>query len=646
VSSRSFDAPLFGDGTSTTYRLFGSQTLRSGTRLTISGYGGAPSATDLFTFEADEFQLFGGTGRALLGDFSVARVDPEEISTSSGDALALQGGSFSLRRGRSSWNVFVGESKYRIEVADKDPRRPRFAGVGFLHRLQEDYFGFALTAIDRPVYLEENFERDTDAVARGSYYHVLSPWSAMFGDVYGTAEGETGIRAGAHHRFLTGDVSAALYSYGDRFPVAPSVRPGERGVEVGGTYRPSELSTITGQVYWVNQDVLDDRSDLRGHVAFGKSFGSNAPHIHFSYSRDELTFDTLEGDTSRIADHFLFAIGQSSISRYLDLRLEHVMHDGGTEPDRTQAVFNFQQRYAAGYIDANSIVQRDENGDLGATAEAAVEIPFRIDYNVLIGAGAAFVERGSRESGDGVLRLGVTRRVLGNGVYGRLEGRIPFDIGLPSASLNRETFAFEAGVRYGWQDLSDIQGILGPLIHPSQFGSLEGMVELNGQGLGGVPILVNGRRAAITGGDGRYRIARVSIGSISVAIDAGVLDPGYAVVGNARQEIIVRPRQASRADFVLARFSTLQGSLVTCADGAIRGIPGARITLRSGDAAITLETTSSGAFQADDIPPRSYEVVIDPASIAGYASPGEIPALTLDLTEDVLGFVIPVRCNP
>lgn len=176
------------------------------------------------------------------------------------------------------------------------------------------------------------------------------------------------------------------------------------------------------------------------------------------------------------------------------------------------------------------------------------------------------------------------------------------------------------------------------------FGSIEGMVTLEGKGVSGLPILMDGRRVATTSGDGSYRIRRLPVGSVSISISATSLEPGYSVDGEFAQAVQVLPRETVRADFVLARFSTFQGSLIYCDDGRIRPIGGARIALVSQDEFITISTSAAGGFQADDVPPGTYDVIIDPESVSAYAAPDEIPAIRLDLSEDVVAYVIRLGC--
>jgi hypothetical protein len=564
-----------------------------------------------------------------------------------GDAFPLQGASFLMEKGRSRWAVYAGESKYRISLADQEPVRPTLLGAGVLVRLARSQLGAGVTAIDEPAYLEPTISEDQDAVGRASFYRVFTPWTSAFAEGFGTARGGLGFRAGMSLRSQNGLLNAAVYSFDGQFPLAPVVRPGEEGLELSGSYRPSEFSTIGGNLYWVSEDVLTNRSDLRGYLAFGKSFGSDAPTIHLSYSREELTFDTLEEDTSRIADRYVASISRSSQLQYADLRIEHVANAGDRQPDRSQALGTYQRFFASSsHFDATTVIQREQNGDIGITAEGAVEAPWRVPYYFVVGLGGAFLDRRAVDTGEGVVRIGLSRRILDNGLYGRIEARLPFDVGLPESNLNRETYAFEIGIRYGWRDIEQAGSLFSPILRPSAFGTLEGSVILESVGQGNIPILVNGRRAAVTGSDGRFRAGRIPVGSVSVAIDASSLEPGLAPIGEASQVVVIAPRQVGRADFALARFRAIRGSVVLCENGTLRPLPRVKLILTSPDTSISLETTAAGGFQADGIPPGVYDLIIDPASVGGFVTPGELPKARIDLTEDVLAYVIRLRCKP
>ncbi len=643
IGTRTFDAPLFGDSSRTSFRLFARQELTNGSVLAAWGYGGFPNTTTLFGVEADRIPVRSGFLQAVAGDFTIAPSEPDGISTAIGDAFPFQGASVRFEGGRTRWSAYAGQSRYRIELPDAEPRRPVIAGGDYLIRLRRNFLGAGLMVVDEPAYAGGQEVHDNDAIVSGRFIREISPWTNLFAEAYSSIEEARGFRAGSNVRFQNGRIGAALYSFDASFPFVPSIRPGERGLEISGNYRPEELSTISAQLYYVTEDAVSDRSNLRGYAGYSRTF-AGGPTVHVSYSRDELTFDALEGKTSFIADRAAVSVTRAFQSEYASLQLEHVMHSGDGQPDRTQAIASIQRSVRQdSFFDLTVVGQAEDNSSYGVTAEAAYESYLRGPYRYLIGLGGAWVDRGA-EMGEGLVRIGVSRRIGGQGVYGRIEARLPFDIGLPRSNLNRNTLAIDIGTRYGWNDLREIRSAFTPILRPSLFGSIEGQVTLEGKGVSGLPILMDGRRVATTSGDGSYRIRRVPVGAVSIAITATSLEPGYSVDGEFAQLVQVIPRETVRADFVLARFSTFQGSLVYCAEGRIRPVTGGRIALVSDDDIITLVTSAAGGFQADDVPPGTYDVVIDPESVKAVVTPEQVPQLRLELTEDVVAYVIRLGC--
>ncbi len=585
----------------------------------------------------------GGLLRAVAGDFSIRPSEPDGISTAIGDSFPLQGASLNFEKGRSRWSAYAGQSKYRIALPDAMIRRPVIAGGDYLIRIQRNYIGAGLMVVEEPAYASGQRVNDQDAIFSGRFIRQLSPWTNAFAEGYSSLEGAVGFRAGTSIRFQNGRLGSAIYSFDGSFPFVPSIRPGEEGIEVSGNYRLTELSSLSAQLYYVAEDAVTDRSNLRGYAGYGKTF-AGGPTVHVSYSRDELTFDALEGRTSFIADRATVSLIRAFQSDYASLQLEHVMHAGSGQPDRTQAIATVQRLLREdSYFDLTVVGQAENSSSYGLTAEAAYESYLRGPYRYVLGLGGAWVDRGT-ETGEGLVRIGLSRRLGGQGIYGRIEARLPFDIGLPRSNLNRNTLAVDIGTRYGWNDLRDIRDVFAPIVRPSLFGSIEGSVTLEGKGVGGLPILLDGRRATTTSGDGSYRIGRIPVGAVSISISPASLEPGYSVAGDFAQTVHVLPRATSRADFVLARFSTFQGSVVYCSEGRIRPAGGARIALVSPEDVVTITTSAAGGFQVDDVPPAIYDVIIDPESVSGVVTVDQIPSIRLDLSGDVVAYVIRLGC--
>jgi len=73
-------------------------------------------------------------------------------------------------------------------------------------------------------------------------------------------------------------------------------------------------------------------------------------------------------------------------------------------------------------------------------------------------------------------------------------------------------------------------------------------------------------------------------------------------------------------------------------------VSGAKLALVGKNFTTAVETSSTGSFQIDEIPPAVYQVIIDPSSVPDVAA-SDIAAITIDLTRDVMGYVIRIGCG-
>ncbi len=647
LSTRTFEAPLFGDRSSTTFRLFGNQMFTNGLNLSAWLNAGFPQYRTLYGLEADRIP----SGRRFLrinaGDLLLTSLQPPALPARVADTYPAEGLSVLLSGERSRWNVFGGRAKYSLRLPGRDTGRFTLFGAEHLSRIGKNHFGAGVTVVEDPVYGDPDRKADRDTILTGRYFRELSPWAHLFAEVLTSRDGSLGARVGTQYRFTAGDVTSSVYSFGNGFPfLYPLYRPGERGVEVRGAYRPSEFSMVYGQLSYVSEDRFLNRSDLRGNLGLGWSFGSNRPYIHLTYSRDEVVYEALTtGEQSFIADRFAVSVTQSSSVDYVGLNLEHVESRGGGELDRSQALLLYRRVLGYGsLLDGSFVAQRDERGDLGFTLESALERPLRGRYYYVLGLGGAYLERGVSETGEGVARVGVSRRLSGNGWYGRFEVRIPFSIGLERSNLNRRSLALDIGHRYGWKDIQSFRSLFVPMTSPAHYGSIEGTVLLEGVPQSGWTVLINGEPRAVTGSDGSFRVRGVPVGQVIVTLDIRQLDPRYSVVEGFSREVVVTPRGVSRVDFLMAPLSFFQGSLLSCVGPKTVPLGGARVTLRGRDFSRTVTTSNVGSFQFDEIPPGIYEFEIDPASVPAGITPEMLPKPRIDLTQDVLAYVVRINC--
>ena len=615
--------------------------LASGIDISAFAFGGFPSTATYAGIEADRVRIGGGLATIDAGDFETAPLLPEAAALQP-ESLALDGVQVRWRENDDrGFSFFAGASKFLLALPMKTQNRPLLVGAQYMFRLDRNYFDAGLTAVKDPVYADPSVVRSEDAVLRLSYLRRLSPMTIAFADGY-RGHGDGG-RAGLAFQGQLGTASVSLYQFSRQLPLLSAFNPGERGLQTTAMYRPSELASIGMQLYYVASDVLDRRNDLRGQISIEKSFGSGAPDLYFSYAHEQLVANTLVENVSRLADTLTFAVTRMHHGGFTSLQLDHVISRDSASPNTTQLLATHQQILSsASFLNATLLVQA-ERGQWGATFDSAVEAPIRGPYYALYGIGAAFRDNRSL-SGEGILRLGLSRRILSNGAYGRAEVRIPVRLGLTQSHLNRRSAAIDIGSSLSWPDLRNARALLAPALTPNRFGSIAGTVRFEGKGFAGAVILVNGEPVTESDESGAFSVRHVLAGPATIGIDVTKLEPGLSVAGSSSRDVIVQPREMTSIDFTIARFTTLQGSIVICDAGRPRPAAGARVALVHGDVAIPLQASASGSFQAENIPPGEYEIVLDPTSLPGLA-PSDIPRLTIDLRKDVLGYVIRLRCG-
>ncbi len=647
LSTRVFDSPLFDGASTGTYRLFARQSLFEDGDATAWFSDGFPNYVSDFGIAATGVPFRGSRVDAVGGDFVLGPLRPASFFTVSRDTYPLRGMSIRVADGNGEWGAFAGAAKYFLPPPDRAWQVPSLAGVQRLVDRGADHFGVALTGIADATYLEPGKEGGTGAVLTGDYFRDLSASAKLFLEGMSTSSGDPAGRFGLQLRNPRWDLSAGAYAFGDGFPfVSPLYLPGERGLEVAGRFDPAYRWSLSGYGDYVHDSLRFGRAELRGDLGVAWSPGGSLPHLRLDYARNEVSYDSTSISTpGATSDRVVFLAARSYASQFWSLRAEHVLRDASGVPERSQATFDFRRvALADSFVTGTAVLQRSSGGDLGATAESAIERPFRPDWSYIAGLGAAWTRIAGEPAGEGVLRAGVAHRFSREGWYARLEVRVPFSIGSQRADLTTQTVSFDLGSRIGWRGRSEPRRGFEPSANEA-WGTVEGSVTLDGSGVPGVRLLLDGEPAATTGSGGRFRIRKVRAGQADLSVDLRNVDPRFSVRGGTTRRIEVLGRGSTHADFVVEPRSYLQGTLLACEAGRLVPVRGARLTLAEGAFARTVETSPLGSFQIDEIPPGVYSLTLDAGTgsprASGFSSP-----VRIDQSEDVRGYVIRRPCDP
>jgi hypothetical protein len=638
VSHRTFDAPLFGTDSTTAYHLFGSQVFPGAGTYAFWLSGGFPSTTTFYGVEGSGVPILGRLGTVSAGDFVLAPVGPDGSAAWVADTLPLVGMGFRLSDGRSTWRAYGGTAKYGLESANGPTVRPSLYGGDVMTRWGGNYVGLGLTMIEDPVYRDPQSAATRAFVGSARFVREITPWTGLFAEAYSSGD-SLGYRAGISWRTETVAGAFSFYSFGDDFPgVVPLYRPGEKGLELRGRYQPSESASVHGRIDYGSDPTVLERSNLRGNVGLQLDFGSDRPHLAVDVSHDEIAYGSLlDPDRGVVMNRYAVTLAKSTTHDSLTSILEH---DSGTDTalDRTQALVLLSRVVGSvSLLDGSFVAQRDEAGSLGFTGEAAVERPLRGRFNYVLGAGAAVVQRDDLDTGEGVLRLGISRPLFREGWSMRLEVRLPFSIGLERSDLNRRIASLDIGSRLGWKNLPSHRAEALEGSQPRETGVIEGVVKRDGEGVGGLPVWVSDGSRTVTRSDGSFRVRRTAVGESFVTLDLRSLDPSYSVAGGPTREVEVRPREVSHLEFRIARFSSLQGAVLVCTGGKTRPASGARVTLVDATSSRSAVTSVLGGFQIDEIPPGSYEVRVEAAETS--------VRLQADLRQDCVAQVVRLGCG-
>ncbi len=650
-TSRVFNLPLFDAGAPTAFRLFFNQNIANGAEVTAFFSDGFPDTYEEFGVQLERLTWGSGEADLALGDFLYSALRPDDVVVLSRDQYRLRGGRFDYRAGATSLRLFAGEPRFFRQLPDRKVVVPGFAGLDVQRRVGLWSVGGGVNYLGDATLLGQVKPEDMAVFALRAH---RSFWSdgTLFADLELTDEGAPGGRAGAQVRGPAGVVTGFLYSFDDRFPWLYSVyRPGETGVDVSATYHPNSTLTTFGRVTYLDDAVVDPRDEIQGYIGASWFFGDNRPSLLVEYSRNDIATDLASiAPRESTSDRLVAGVNGSTNTAFLSARLEQVWESGSSAENRSQlTVFWRRGLRFEKFVDMSAVVQRKESGDLGTTVDGYVERPIRGRWSVIAGLGVAYQHYEASDLGEGVVRLGVARRMTDHGLALRIEGIVPFSIGLERAHLVRNQVAVNLSYMLDWRQPADIRAAWAPILAPHSFASLEGQVTLEGEAVGGVPILINGAYGATTASDGFFKVRRVPVGPVRVSVDLSQFSPRISVAGDVSQTVDVRPSGGVPIEIRLENTSLLQGAVVRCdADGAVVPIRNARlrVTRIIGD---EYETTTSalGAFQFDRLTPDRYELILDPSSVNPPLGPQDQSRWTLDLTEtDVTGFLIRIGCGP
>jgi hypothetical protein len=648
-TSRVFELPLFDAGAPTSFRLFLTQALAGKGSVTVFYSDGFPNTYEEWGIQLDRLAWGEGEVDLAVGDFLYSALRPDDVIVRARDQYRLRGGRFDYRVGATSLRLFVGDPRFFRQLPDQTVEEPGLAGLEFMRRTGLWTWSAGLTLVADATLLDGPETEDLGVVAVRAHRSFWDDGTA-FADLELTDDGALGGRAGAQLRAPVGVITGYIYGYDDGFPwLYPVYRPGERGIDLSGTYRASASTTLYGRLNWLEDSAVDPRDEIQGYVGTSWFLGDNRPSLMLEFSRNDLATDVESiAPRDRTSDRLVVGVNGSTMTSFLSARLEQVWESGTGARDRTQLTAFWRRglRFER-FIDMSAVVQREQDGDLGVTVDGFVERPVRGYWNLIAGLGVAYQHLGSEDLGEGVLRLGVARRMVGNGLSLRVEGIVPFSIGLERADLRREQVSVDVSYVLDWRRVEDIRAAWAPLLAPRSFGFIEGRVTLNGDPVDGVRVLLDGAYGATTGADGRFRVRRVPVGPVALGIDLGQLSPRVSVVGNPTQVIDVRSVGGLPVEIHLEETSLLQGAVVRCTpDGDLAPVQGARLIVTNDNEVREGTTSHLGAFQFDRLPPGEYELTLDPSSVEPPLAPDDGARWTLDLTDaDVTGFVIRVGCG-
>lgn len=157
--------------------------------------------------------------------------------------------------------------------------------------------------------------------------------------------------------------------------------------------------------------------------------------------------------------------------------------------------------------------------------------------------------------------------------------------------------------------------------------NLDGADDPSEPGVATVEVALDGGRTATTDGDGRFEFAVTDRGLHTVALVLGALGARLAATSATEQRLSVAARATAEVSFGVTNFGSVAGRVYN--DLALAGasgtplnnpgLVGVRVRLdRSGPAGETVGermTDASGSYVFSNLPPGSYSVAFDPATV-------------------------------
>ena len=605
--------------------------------------GGLPDGTTYFGLSGSNIPL--GELRLAFeaGDLQLGPLlsDPDDRILV--DRLPVRGLEVRAGNEHSTWRVFGGGSRFDLELPGMTIAPAKLWGADYLRRFGANVVGAGITLVEAPVLGEAPDART--AVTSFQFTRYLNTRLRLFGEGLLTGGGAPGFRAGIRFRLFNAELSSAIFSFDEQFPVVyPLYRPSERGIELRGAWQATQLIDTYGAMFYIDDDTIRQCSELRGNLGANVGFGSNRPQLNFFYSHDELVYDRLDQeDRGRLADQLRVGVSRTGRFGHVSARAEHVFNGRNGQPDRSQAWGAYRGVIGGtSRIEADLVLQAEGNADFGSTLEAAVHRPWRGPWEYLTGLGVGYVTRNNAASGEGVLRLGLSRRLSGDGWYLRVEGRLPFSIGLEESDLNRRLVAVDLGRRFAWDDLAQLADHLPGGAPDRRRGRIEGTVHGLSDDVRRVAVLVNGEPRGTVRPDGSFSIGGVAEGPVTVALDLRSLPPGLEPEGNPYPVIHVRAQETQWVELSVARYSAFQGAIARCTEDGLVPARHVAVTLSGGDRQWTGVTNASGGFQFERVPPGVYELNVSP--LPGL--PGSVSrTLRVDLRQALFGYVLRLGCD-
>jgi hypothetical protein len=645
LSSRVLATPLFDTQWEYTALLFGSQQLRTGGEASLWLRRGFPNMRTEGSLGVEGVPSGRWEVDATAGDLVLEQPAGSRGLSLTVDALPLEGVQLRLRSDRQQLGIFAGQPKYYVQPPAGAVAKPMVAGGYWIKNRGASWFGVSAAGVRDPSYVDgENTDSGGTGWLTADAGRGLSANTGVFAHLYvGTGSG-LGGRAGLETHLHRADLLASVFAFGRGLPyLYPFLRPGETGVELAASFRASEMSSVFGRVSWIDGDRGTGQRRARGIVGLSRGWGTGLPAVQLVYSRDEVVFDPQSvaqqpNPTNRVAA----TVSQATSTDLLSLRFERVW--GGAE-NRSQGMLTYRRAVGLrSLLNGDAIVQR-EPGRWGMTAESDLQFPLGGPWYGLAGLGGAFIDASGARTAEGLVKVGVLRQLIGTGLSLRVEGLMPYSVGVARSDRFRREIAVTLGYTVGWASLGELYRRVGVAPPGETVGEVTGTVTLKGQGVVGAVVVVRGTFRSTTDRRGEYRVRFVPAGPASVSVDPDSLPPRISVLGEVPRQVVVPPDGRVEVDLELSEFSFFQGSVVVCDEGKLKAVAGAVVSVGKDGVSQEVSTTTMGGFAFDRLPPGLYTVEV---KLGSETLPRQVSLpkpFQVDLRRDRTGFVIRLGCS-